>query len=160
MALTEQTEPRKGPSLVLQVGLLAGLTALAIGMGWLAGGNLVDKMPTGKPVHTADNGEGSGEHAEDSVTNVVPLEPITTNLAAPSSMWARLELSLVFDGPADPALAQTIHQDLFAYLRTIKLNQVESASGFQHLKSDLEERARIRSEGRVSQILIKTLLFE
>jgi flagellar FliL protein len=45
-------------------------------------------------------------------------------------------------------------------MRTVKLPQVEGASGFQHLKEDLEERARIRSGGRVKKILIKTLLFE
>jgi flagellar FliL protein len=42
----------------------------------------------------------------------------------------------------------------------VKLAQVEGASGFQHLKADLEERAAVRSGGKVRKILIRTLLFE
>ena len=45
-------------------------------------------------------------------------------------------------------------------MRTVKLHQIEGASGFQHLKADLEERAAIRSDGHVKQVLIRTLLFE
>ena len=67
---------------------------------------------------------------------------------------------LVFEGEPDPAMAAAIHQDLFAYLRTVKLRQVETASGLQHLRSDLAERASIRSEGAVKQILFRALLFE
>ncbi|EHK52231.1 flagellar basal body-associated FliL family protein, partial [Allomesorhizobium alhagi] len=62
--------------------------------------------------------------------------------------------------PQSPDLIESIHQDLLAYLRTVKLHQVEGASGFQHLKADLEERAKIRSGGHVKQFLIRTLLFE
>ena len=58
------------------------------------------------------------------------------------------------------AVAEQIHQDFLAFMRTVKLPQVEGASGFQHLKEDLEERARLRSHGRVGKILIRTLLFE
>jgi flagellar FliL protein len=42
----------------------------------------------------------------------------------------------------------------------VKLRQVETASGLQHLRSDLAERASIRSEGAVKQILFRALLFE
>ena len=59
-----------------------------------------------------------------------------------------------------PELPELIHQDLLAYLRTLKLHQIEGASGFQHLKADLEERAAISSGGHVKQLLIRTLLFE
>ena len=70
-------------------------------------------------------------------------------------------MSLVFDkAPADPGLADMVHQDILAYLRTLKLHQIEGASGFQHLRDDLEERASIRSDGAVKHILIRTLLLE
>jgi len=45
-------------------------------------------------------------------------------------------------------------------VRTVKLHQIEGASGYQHLKADLEERAALRSEGHAKQILIRTLLVE
>jgi len=151
--------PPKGPSLIVQIGLLVGLSVLAAGIGWLAGGTL-------QPVDGGAAGEHGGAADKDgpqdviAQPNLVMLPGITTNLAAPSDIWLRLELGLVFEGAPDAALADAIHQDLLAFLRTVKLHQVEGASGFQHLKADLEERASIRSEGKVTRVLIRTLLFE
>ena len=62
--------------------------------------------------------------------------------------------------PAEPPLIEAVHQDLLAFVRTLKMHQIEGASGFQHLKADLEERAAIRSDGHVKNVLIRTLLFE
>ena len=162
-AAEESSERPKGPSLVVQAGLLVALSAAAGGMGWFTGGFLGDTAPL--PAAEAGTGAGGGhEKAADKPAaadpNIFPLETITTNLAAPSEIWMRLELSLVFDGSADAVIADAIHQDILAYLRTVKLHQIDGASGFQHLKTDLEERAAIRSDGRVIRILIRTFLFE
>jgi flagellar FliL protein len=176
MAVVEQQEiPKKsGPSLIVQIAVLLVLTGAAVGMGWFSGGYLnasreaqspkrekptrIDKAHVKKTDKAAAHKDG--ETAEGDELGVVPIETITTNLAAPSDVWVRMELSLVFDGDPDTAVAEQIHQDFLAYMRTVKLPQVEGASGFQHLKEDLEERARIRSNGRVKKILIRTLLFE
>jgi len=92
---------------------------------------------------------------------VLDLPAITTNLAAPADTWFRMELSLQLDQPSsDPKLASTIQQDLLAFMRTVKLHQIEGASGFQHLKADLAERAAIRSDGHVKGVLVRTLIFE
>lgn len=163
MAIVDDTTPEKqGPSLVLQIGLLAGLTVVAIAIGWGSGLYLTSGMT---PATTQD--EQPAPPAEEvSLTDmqeamgVVHLEPITTNLSGPTSTWVRMELALVFNGAPDLIVAQTVQQDLLAYMRTVKIHQVESASGFQHLKSDMEERAAIRSGGKVRQVLIRTLLFE
>lgn len=165
MAKTQEADKEgKGPSLVVQLGLFAGLTVLAVGMGWLAGGRLgghnVEEAPGEVPEALKLSAEEIEETAPPARPNVLSIAPITTNLALPREMWARLELALVFQGDPDLALADTVHQDLLAYLRTVKLHQIESASGFQHLKWDLQERARVRSDGRVTDVLIKTLLFE
>ena len=53
-----------------------------------------------------------------------------------------------------------IHQDILAYVRTLKLHQIEGSSGLIHLKADLDERAAIRSDGHVKRVLIRTMLFE
>lgn len=163
MAVADKADrEKKGPSLVIQLALFAGLTAIAAGVGWMAGGRLAP--PAEEPHATAASGHGGEAEENDgeeaTPANVVLLDPITVNLAAPSSVWARLEVSLVFDGPADPAMAASIHQDLLGYLRTVKLEQLKSASGFLHFKSDLQERADIRSAGKVTRVLIKSLLFE
>ena len=71
-----------------------------------------------------------------------------------------MEVSVVYDAPQPPAMAEEIHQDLLAFVRTLKMHQIEGASGYQHLKADLEERAAIRSQGHAKQVLIRTLLLE
>lgn len=165
MALLEQQPTEnKGPSLAVQLAILLVMSALAGGAAWFAGSYLESRTASDtEEASTAKTATKSDEEAEDTAagpTGVYPIEPITTNLAEPSEVWVRAEMALVFEGEPDPLVAEAVHQDLFAYLRTVKLRQVETASGFQHLRSDLEERASIRSEGAVKQILFRALLFE
>ncbi|MFI0846168.1 flagellar basal body-associated protein FliL [Mesorhizobium sp. IMUNJ 23232] len=171
MAITDQTAaPIKGPSLILQLAVLLVMTAAAVGGGWFAGGYLGREGAmegTAEAAHAPAQNHGAppaaeGGHAEEAEANplLVSLAPMTTNLAAPSRVWVRMELTLLLDAAQPSDLIEAIHQDLFAYMRTLKLYQIEGASGYQHLKSDLEERARIRSDGHVKQVLIRTLLFE
>ena len=49
------------------------------------------------------------------------------------------------------ALAAAIAEDIVAYLRTVPLAQLEGPSGFLHLREDLNDRARIRSGGKVAR---------
>lgn len=166
MALVEQEEKKNAPSLIAQAAAFLAVTALAIGMGWFAGTRLEAERPADpepgsfRPeARQAEEGAPADE-ADQPTSSVLVLDPITTNLADPTDVWVRMELIAVFDGAADAALARAVHQDLFAYLRTLKLKQIESASGFHHLKEDLRERARIRSDGQISDILIQTFLYE
>jgi len=106
-------------------------------------------------------GHGEGEGAPVPTQKLFDLAPITTNLAAPNDTWARLEVAILFDTPpADQNIVQIVHQDLLSYLRTVKMHQLEGASGIQHLRADLTERAAIRTDGRVTNVFIRTLLFE
>lgn len=174
--------PKAGPSLIIQIGALLVLTAVAGGMGWLSGGYLNShSAPTAdaKPApaagsHGSMTGGGHGEaagghgeapaaggHGEAAPANlVVDLPGIMTNLAAPSDTWLRMELSIVLDAPQATDLTGLIHQDILAYVRTLKLHQIEGSSGLIHLKADLDERAAIRSDGHVKRVLIRTMLFE
>ncbi|MEO3384890.1 flagellar basal body-associated FliL family protein [Mesorhizobium sp. CAU 1741] len=166
MTIVDDTAPppKAGPSLLLQIALLLGLTVVAIGIGWGSGMYLSSSQPAPEEAeaaesHAAPEVDLANAEAREGL-GVVYLEPITTNMAGAGSSWIRLELALVFDGPTDLQLAQNIHQDILAYLRTVKMRQVDGASGFQHLRSDIQERADIRSQGRVKEVLIRTLLFE
>jgi flagellar FliL protein len=47
-----------------------------------------------------------------------------------------------------------------AYLRTVPLAQIEGPSGFLHLREDLNERARIRSGGKVKELVVQSLMLE
>ncbi|HEV7252935.1 MAG TPA: flagellar basal body-associated FliL family protein [Mesorhizobium sp.] len=159
--------PKKGPSLVVQGGVLLMLTLLAAGMGWFAGGRLGPSTPPAQAALAAGDahGEAEGAHGEEHAAapghpTIIPLAPINTNLAAPDDVWVRMDLSLEFREAPEPGLADSIHQDILAFIRTVKLHQVEGASGFMHLRADLDERAKIRSGGKASRVLIRTLLFE
>ncbi len=174
MAITETAPIKTGSSLVMQIGALVGVTALAVGVGWLSGNYLNGEsagtsekaaaaapgkvMPEHREAEAKKREEGLG--AEPASQTVIQLAGITTNLAAPSDVWIRMEASIVLDKPQDAGLPELIQQDFLAFVRTLKLHQIEGASGFQHFKADLEERAAIRSEGHVKQVLIRTLLFE
>lgn len=183
VAVVEQAPPKKtGPSLVIQIAVLLVMTLVAVGGGWFSGGYLNSgsngsASAEGEPAEAAgghgeapkvDDGHGKpaadalgGKEAAPGQGTIIDLPPMTTNLAAPSEVWVRLEATMVLDVPSqDPTLPNLVHQDLLAFLRTVKMHQVEGASGFQHLKADLEERASIRSDGHVKSLLIRTLLFE
>ncbi len=147
------------------------LTLAALGGGWFAGNMLGASVQQSGVAEPASAGHasagGHGDAKEDGAEGdvpvnplLVPLAPMTTNLAAPDTVWVQMELALLLDQPQPPEMIETIHQDLFAYLRTVKLHQIEGASGYRHLKADLEERARIRSDGHVQQVLIRALIFE
>jgi flagellar protein FliL len=168
VANTDAAEQKPGPSLVVQLGALALVTAAAVGLGWVSGGYLNDGAVEKPAVHAAptsihgETAEGDDGHASEQTPSdtLIPLAGITTNLAAPDDVWVRMEVSIVLDEPQDASLPELVHQDLLAFVRTVKMHQIEGASGFQHFKADLEERAAIRSDGHVKQVLIRTLLFE
>lgn len=96
-------------------------------------------------------------------TTVQPLEPIVTNLAAPSSTFVRVEAAMVFKTGtlSNPTVAAAeIRDDILSYLRTLSLSQIEGPSGLLHLRADLDERAKIRTEGHVDELIIQTLVVQ
>lgn len=159
MAANDATAEKPGPSLAIQLGVLAALTLGAVGAGWVAASMIGERQgPAGEV--TAERATELRTSEMANTVGIVHIDPITTNLGSPVDMWIRLELSLVFSGQPDIAVAELIHQDLLAFMRTVKVHQIQGASGFQHLKSDLAERAQIRSEGLVRDVLIRTMLVE
>ena len=95
--------------------------------------------------------------------NIRDLAPITTNLASPANTWIRLETAALIKedlGENSGALMAQLAEDVVAYLRTVPLEQIEGASGFQNLREDLNDRVRIRSEGKVTELIIQALVIE
>jgi flagellar FliL protein len=150
-------EPAKKTSLLMLVAELAIVTCFAIGAGGLFG-----MMVLGGGARP----EAAAAHASKSrpadAVNLKPLPAIVTNLASPKGTWIRLEASIAYgsEGGDSNALAAEIGEDIVAYLRTVPLAQVEGPSGFQHLREDLNERARIRSAGKVRELVIQALVLE
>jgi flagellar FliL protein len=175
MADEEQgVETKKKPSLVITIAVVAVLTLLAGGGGWFVG-NMLAPPPAEEPAEEvakaeppAEGGHGGGEKAEageiphisTEANGIVLLDPITSNLAYPSDNRVRLEVALMFKGAPDAVLAEEIHQDIMAYMRTVSLQQVQGPRGFQYLREDLEERVDLRSEGRVTNVMFRTFVIE
>lgn len=160
---TEEDGKAKKSGLVVTLAIVLVLSLIAAGGGWLVGGIIAPQVD--QPADTAgaapDADVKKEEDAENKLReNIVALEPITTNLSYPSDNWIRIEVSLLFNGEPDNTLADRIHQDILAYLRTVSLQQIEGPRGFQYLRDDLRERVKLRSEGRVNDILLRTFVIE
>ncbi|WP_026613216.1 flagellar basal body-associated FliL family protein [Ensifer aridi] len=161
----EETESKetKSPSLVMTIAAVAVLTLVAGGGGWLVGVMLAP--PPAEKTETAEiapnaTGEEEVPKIATEANGIVELEPITTNLAYPSENWVRLEVALQFDGAPDVTLAETIHQDIAAYLKTVSLQQIQGPRGFQYLRDDIQERVDLRSEGRVTNVMFRTFVIQ
>jgi flagellar protein FliL len=91
------------------------------------------------------------------------LAPIVTNLADSNATWIRLQVVVVYDPDAAPhpeIMFTELTADIVAYLRTISLRSIEGGAGLRRLNEELSERATIRSEGAVQELVIQSLVVQ
>jgi flagellar FliL protein len=96
-------------------------------------------------------------------SNMIDMPPIVTNIASPADTWIRLEASLVFDAktlPHPEVVAAEIATDELAYLHTVSVNELQGPIGLENIRQDLRDRAFVRSGGKVTDLLIKTLVLQ
>ena len=171
MAEAEGTEGKKRSPLVMTIAGLVLLSVVGGGGGWFLGTMIAPKIASAQKdqadaaaaqaAPAGKKGELPGlPHLATEANGIVQLEPITSNLAYPSENWVRLEVALMFKGPPDAKMAEDIHQDILAYIRTVSLQQIEGPRGFQYLRDDIQERVDQRSEGRVSKVMFRTFVIE
>lgn len=174
MEQAEGEAPKKKSGTVMLIAAIAILTLVGGGGGWVIGSMISPKIKAVEDANKAaeaekaakagEHGGGKEEeglpHIATEANGIVQLEPITTNLAYPSENWIRLEVALMFNGAPDVKIAEDVHQDILAYLRTVSLQQIEGPRGFQYLKDDIQERVDLRSEGRVSKVMFRTFVIE
>jgi flagellar FliL protein len=150
------------PPVLVWAGVMGALTLLAAaagtGLGLMLGGFPEKDSPeSNKPLSAVSQMKYAGE------TRLWELPPIIANLAEPSDAWVRVQASIVFDGKAVPKpdlVAAEIGEDILGFLRTLSEAQIGGASGLQHLREDLNERASIRSGGLVRELIIQTLVVQ
>jgi flagellar FliL protein len=159
-----QAKPASAATFVVAMLVLSGL---GIGAGGLLGLQLSTRIEPAPPAKAdSKRGQGAGPELKSRYsagTNVRSLAPIVTNLASPDRTWIRLEASLVMDGEQTAEsnmLAAQVSEDIVAFLRTVALVQIQGASGFQHLREDLNDRVRVRSGGKVRDLVIQSLIVE
>jgi flagellar FliL protein len=169
-AEAEPVAPKPTSALAFIAAMLI-LTALGVGFGGLMGLQLLGRMEAaasgkvdGRPGQTpGQNGGQTVKGRYPASANLRSLPPIVTNLASPERTWIRLEASLVVDGDQTAeanVLAAQIAEDIIAFLRTVALAQIQGASGFQHLREDLNDRVRVRSGGKVRDLVIQSMIIE
>lgn len=151
-----------GQSLRGWVGTMIVLTVLAAGVGGVLGIELVAQVKTIEQKHAGAMAAGPAPRYGLDMS-LIDLPPIITNLADPANAWVRLQGSIVYDNKAVPKprmLAAQIAEDILAYMKTVTVAQMGGPSGLAHLREDLNERASIRSDGHVRELVIQTVVVQ
>lgn len=94
---------------------------------------------------------------------IARLSPIVTNIRDPADAWVRLEASVIVDEIPKAEFEKTrasIERDIIAYLRSVNLPSLQGARGLMHLQQDLDERAAIRTDGRIKHVYINGLVVQ
>jgi flagellar FliL protein len=91
------------------------------------------------------------------------LPAVVTNLGQSSETWIRLQTAITFDSATvetPDVLAAEIASDIMGFMQTLSVSQLNGASGLQHLREDLNDRAIVRSDGRVRELMIESLVVQ
>ncbi|OYX11714.1 MAG: flagellar basal body protein FliL [Rhizobiales bacterium 32-66-8] len=158
----DETAPaKKGSGMLLALIILTLLAAGAgSGLGYLLAGT-VEEVVTAKAAAEPEKTEKPLRHSGDLTAE--GLKPVVVNLAAPSNTFVRIEAAIIFKTgslSSPQATATEVREDIMAYMRTISLSQLEGPSALQHLREDLNERASTRTEGKVSELVLETLVVQ
>jgi len=160
MATSGKGDEKKGSGGI--VGLLM-VTLLALGAGGGFGFYLSSGLkPPEATAESAHNDKDKDPATPPSPVRLVELSPMIANLIEPKTAWMRVEASLVVEGEVEnlPALSAKIGEDVVAYLKTMSLTQFEGPSGFQNLREDLNDRARIRGGAVIRELVIHGVIVE
>ena len=149
---------KKGGGLMGVVAPVLVLTLIAGGGGFVVGKQIVAKAKAAVEPATK-----AAEAPAAATTAVRELPPVVANLTAPEGSWVRLQVAIVYnkaDAPQMDMMSSKIADDTLGYLRTLSLTQLQGASGLQHLREDLSERAAVRSEGHVTEVMIEMMVIQ
>jgi flagellar protein FliL len=157
--LAEDTTPApKAPSSVAVIAAVVVLTLVAAAGGWFLGTQLGLSVPAGQAAGAGEKTRPAGTDLPSG--NVVALKPILTNVKIPQDVWIRAGIVAKPGEKISDEMAATVAGDFMAFLRTVNLMQLRGAAGLEYLRMDLQERARMRSEGKIEKVYIWALVME
>ena len=139
----------------------AALTVLAILGGALVGKMIVARLKGAIVPEAAEPAAKTLPYP--STVEVRELPPVITNIAPPTNSRIRLQVAIVYDKGAIPepgVAAAQITDDIVGFLNTLTLVKLQGASGLQNLREDLNDRAAVRTQGKVREVVIETLVVE
>lgn len=119
--------------------------------------------PHGDEHAKADGDKPKSAPPDLSKMTIKELTPIVTNLAAPANNWIRLQSAIVFnpeDLPHPDKMIAELTSDITGYLRTVSMVNLEGAEGLRRLQDELSERATIRSNGKIHEFIIETMVVQ
>ena len=94
---------------------------------------------------------------------ITPFPPITANISMPETVWIRLEGSMAVkpnEGTKPADVVQLASNKIVAYVKTLKLVDIQGPVGFLALSSDLNEIVRSATDGQARSILISGFIVE
>jgi flagellar protein FliL len=141
---------------------LLGLTVAAVGGGALIGTQILSAVRA-VPASDAQAQNAPAGSTAIGTSAVKELAPIVTNLSSPDGAFVRLQTAIVYDRSQSQQIdvvAAKIGDDILAFVKTLTVAQLQGASGLQHLREDLNERAALRSDGRVRELMIEMLVVQ
>lgn len=148
-----------GPGLVGMLIVIVALTVAAAGAGfglaWLANNKAA-------AANTAETHDAHPAKPPEAKFVVKALPTILTKLSGSQAPWLRLNLSIVVPKamPEQDRFAETVAQDVLAFVSNLPVEQVTGPSNFDILRADLQEILRIRSHGAANEVFIRGLLME
>ena len=160
MAVQEDASPlAPGPGLIATLVAIVALTLVAagggLGIAWLVHTRaMAAKEAAPHDAHPAKPPEAKFV--------VKALPTILTKLAGNQAPWLRLNLSIVLPKsmPEQDRFAETIAQDVLAFVSNLPVDHVTGPTNFDILRADLQEILRIRSKGAASELFIRGMLME
>ena len=101
-----------------------------------------------------------GRFPNDAIALSVPS--IITDLDTEPKMRARLDVSIIVahGTPESTTLVGEVREDVIAYLNGLTLAEIQGVRGFQNLREQLDDRARVRGRGAILGLLIGGLVLE
>jgi flagellar protein FliL len=146
--------------------VMSAVVALVFGAGGggAAGYFLMpDIVPSGASPHTeqpAPAARTAGRFPDDAVELAVPS--IIADLDESTKLRARLDVSIIVahGTPETTTLLGEVREDVIAYLKGLTVDDIQGVRGFQNLREQLDDRARIRGRGAILGLLIGGLVLE
>ncbi|MDX2202221.1 MAG: flagellar basal body-associated FliL family protein [Hyphomicrobiaceae bacterium] len=114
----------------------------------------------GKDAHGKDAHGKDPKDPKNVGPRLVTLPAIVTNLLQPEKVWIRIEASAVMEGEDIEKLTGQIVEDVVAYFKTCTLEQIQGGSGYQYMREDLNERVRVRGQGKVRDFVLQSFIVE
>jgi flagellar protein FliL len=92
----------------------------------------------------------------------VEIPSLIAELETEPRMRVRLDVSIIVahGTPETTTLKGEVKEDVIAYLKGLTLADIQGVRGFQNLREQLDDRARIRGRGAILGLLIGGLLLE